>query len=92
MERPRFNLKWVFWLVTCCALAAWLLTLPAFFTEPVFSLTSSPAGLEARMSYVPTHWSWEIVGRIVLCAMFFISPAILRWRRTLKRQTPAPYK
>ncbi len=79
--RPRFNLKWLFWLVTCSAMACWLLRMPAYFVRSVVNYNVIVVDGEAmhgtlNRAYIPTHWAWEVAFRIAICGLIFLLPAI----------------
>jgi hypothetical protein len=70
--RPRFSLKWLFWLVAVCAFTCWLLTLPPLFTSGFFE--GHVVGTRERVAYaVPMNWPAEVSARVGLCiALFFV--------------------
>ena len=79
----RFNLRWIFWFVTCCALAVWLLTLPALFSKPTKNWNFTGRGMEGYFSYenVPTHWPLEVSLRLATCTLLFLLPLVVgRWK------------
>ena len=88
----KFSLAWLLWLVTCSAIACWLLMLPAIFNEQIHSLmiTVGSSGASDSTSVMtevrPTHWPLEVAARVAFCVLLAIAPAIIVWRRNRHRE------
>jgi hypothetical protein len=73
----KFNLKSALWFVTVCALACWLLTLPALYVVRWSGLVISTQEWE-RGVIVP-YWPAEVASRLALCGVIFAAPFL--WKR-----------
>lgn len=82
----KFNLKWLFWLIACCALASWLITLPALYVVAWSGFVPSTNTFE-HGTFVP-YWPTEVISRLLLCAVIFLLPLfVLKIRRARKIKT-----
>ena len=72
----RFNLKTLAWAVTCCAIAAWLVTLPSLVVAG-YGRTDPKTG-EHIFWEEPVGWPLDVAVRIGFAtAVFFLAPRIL---------------
>jgi hypothetical protein len=82
-EGHQFSLRILLWLVAVCALACWLLTLPALYVVHWSGLII--ATQESERGVIVPYWPAEVVSRLLLCGLIFSMPYLWKWFRNSRR-------